>query len=82
LSLIAAQKYVLCTYNIERASLSNAVKLTPGRRAPTVNSLEEEGWIAVNVMIERKSMATIMDQIVEIGGRDILITKIENSRGV
>lgn len=71
---------MLCTYNIPRASLDRAVKVTPGKRAPTVTSLEDEGWVAINVMVERSKMAVVMDEIMEIGGTDILITKIENSR--
>ena len=34
--VITAQKYVLCTYNVERALLHDAARITPGKRAPTV----------------------------------------------
>ncbi|GAM89236.1 hypothetical protein ANO11243_072730 [Dothideomycetidae sp. 11243] len=78
--VITAQRYVLCTYNILRSKLDQAVRITPGKRAPTVTSLEEESWVAINVMVERSQMAITMDRIMEIGGTDILITKIENSR--
>lgn len=33
--VITAQKYVICTYNILRSNLSNAKKITPGKKAPT-----------------------------------------------
>ncbi|KAF2149845.1 ATP phosphoribosyltransferase [Myriangium duriaei CBS 260.36] len=79
--VITAQRYVLCTYNIQRSKLDQAVKITPGKRAPTITSLEEQSWVAVSSMVERSKMAVIMDQIMDIGGSDILITKIENSRG-
>lgn len=36
--VITAQKYVLCTYNVERALLPEAAKITPGKRAPTVSA--------------------------------------------
>ncbi|OCL01586.1 ATP phosphoribosyltransferase [Glonium stellatum] len=78
--VITAQKYVLCTYNIERPKLEAASKITPGKRAPTVTSLEEENWVAVNAMVERKNIAVVMDQLTDVGACDILVMKIENSR--
>jgi ATP phosphoribosyltransferase len=78
--VITAQKYVLCTYNIERSKLEAASKITPGKRAPTVNPLEEDGWVAVSVMVESKIIADTMDKLEQIGAEDILVTKLENSR--
>lgn len=78
--LVAAQKYVLCTYNIERSQLVAARAVTPGKRAPTITSLEDDGWVAVQAMVERKKIATVMDELTSIGASDILVTKIENSR--
>lgn len=76
----AAQKYVLCTYNIERPKLEAAAKITPGKRAPTINSLETDGWVAVSAMVERKKIAIVMDELTAAGACDILVMKIENSR--
>lgn len=78
--VITAQKYVLCTYNVPRDLLEKACKITPGRRAPTITQLEEEGWVAVQVMEERKKVAEVMDELAAIGASDIFVTKIENSR--
>jgi ATP phosphoribosyltransferase len=78
--VITAQKYVLCTYNIERPKLDLIRKITPGKRAPTVTSLEEEGWVAISSMVERKRIALVMDELTKVGAHDILVTKIENSR--
>ncbi|KAF2645650.1 ATP phosphoribosyltransferase [Massarina eburnea CBS 473.64] len=80
--VITAQKYVLCTYNIERAKLGVACKITPGRRAPTTTSLEEDGWVAVSVMVLKKQIAVVMDQLTEAGACDILVMKIDNSRTI
>jgi len=76
----AAQKYVLCHYNIPREKLPIAAKITPGKRAPTVTALEEEGWVAVSSMVEKKAIATVMDQLTEVGACDILVLNIANSR--
>lgn len=76
----AAHKYVLCEYNIPRTELATACKITPGKRAPTVTALEEEGWVAVSAMVEKKEIATVMDELIKIGGTDILVLNIANSR--
>ncbi|KAL5361600.1 HisG-domain-containing protein [Aspergillus floccosus] len=78
--VITAQKYVLCQYNIPRAELSTACNITPGKRAPTVTALEEEGWVAVSSMVEKKKIATVMDELIKVGATDILVLNIANSR--
>src|ERR1700712_4712498 len=78
--VITAQKYVLCQYNVQRTSLAAACVITPGKRAPTINALEEEGWVAVSSMVEKKKIATVMDELTKIGATDILILEIANTR--
>lgn len=55
---------MLCTYNVPRSKLEIVTKITPGKRAPTVTMLEEEGWVAVSVMVEKRKIAGIMDRYV------------------
>ncbi|THU80034.1 HisG-domain-containing protein [Dendrothele bispora CBS 962.96] len=78
--VIAASKYVLCQYNVPRDKLSAAIALTPGRRAPTVSPLEEAGWAAVSSMVEKKSIARIMDDLVRVGAEDVLTFTLDNCR--
>ncbi|KAJ9662329.1 ATP phosphoribosyltransferase (ATP-PRTase) (ATP-PRT) [Neophaeococcomyces mojaviensis] len=78
--VIQAQRYVLCTYNVSRSNLSEATRITPGKRAPTIMSLEESDWVAVSVMVEKKNLATVMDELSEHHATDILATEIVNSR--
>ncbi|KAI2640391.1 ATP phosphoribosyltransferase [Hypomontagnella submonticulosa] len=78
--VITAQKYVMCQYNVERSGLAAATKIAPGKRAPTVTSLEEEGWVAVSVMVEKKKIAPIMDELSQVGATDILVLDIANTR--
>lgn len=78
--VITAQRYVLCAYNISRDKLDQVHRITPGKRAPTVTSLDEEGWVAIQVMVERARIATAMDELSAAGAEDILVTKLENSR--
>jgi ATP phosphoribosyltransferase len=65
---------------VRRTSLSEATKITPGKRAPTINALEEEGWVAVSSMVEKKKIATVMDDLTAVGATDILVLDIANTR--
>jgi len=78
--VIAAGKYVLCNYNIQRGKLPQATAITPGRRAPTVSPLDETDWVAVSAMVERSNVAKTMDELERIGASDILIVNISNCR--
>jgi ATP phosphoribosyltransferase len=79
--VITAQRYVLCQYNIERRRLDEASRITPGKRAPTITSLEEEGWVAVSAMVAKKAIAVVMDRLTKVGATDVLVLGIQNTRG-
>lgn len=78
--VITAQRFVLCQYNIPRTELPVAAKITPGKRAPTITALEEPEWVAVSSMVEKKRIATVMDDLIKVGATDILVLNIANSR--
>ncbi|GLB38580.1 putative ATP phosphoribosyltransferase [Lyophyllum shimeji] len=78
--VIAADKYVVCQYNIPRDKLAAATRITPGRRAPTISQIEEEGWLAVSSMVEKSKSASIMDELVKAGAEDVLIFNLNNCR--
>ncbi|KAI6778089.1 ATP phosphoribosyltransferase-like protein [Emericellopsis cladophorae] len=63
-----------------RSSLSDAAKITPGKRAPTVTSLDEDGWVAVSSMVEKKKIALVMDDLAKVGASDILVLDLHNTR--
>jgi ATP phosphoribosyltransferase len=64
--VITAQRYVLCQYNIERSRLPDASKITPGKRAPTITTLDANGWVAVSSMVEKKKIALVMDDLTRV----------------
>ncbi|KAJ9475937.1 ATP phosphoribosyltransferase [Pseudozyma hubeiensis] len=78
--VIAASKYVLCQYNVQKKDLPQALEITPGRRAATVSPLEDADWNAVSSMVLKAQVATIMDKLEAIGASDILIVGINNCR--
>jgi ATP phosphoribosyltransferase len=78
--VIAASRHVLVKYNIERARLKDATRVTPGNKAPTLSPLENEGWVAVEAMIAKDGTADILDKLEGAGARDILVLNINNCR--
>jgi ATP phosphoribosyltransferase len=78
--VLTAQKFVLCTYNAPRDSLNELLAVTPGRRAPTVSPIDDDGWVAVSSMIERASKGDILDKLKALGASDILVMEISNCR--
>lgn len=78
--MIAAQKYVLCQYNVHRSVLETATKITPGKKTPTITTLENADWVAVSSMVEKRTIATVMDELTAVGATDILVLQIANSR--
>ncbi|KAJ1644379.1 ATP phosphoribosyltransferase (ATP-PRTase) (ATP-PRT) [Coemansia erecta] len=78
--LLTARKYVLCQYNIARENLEAACRVAPGRQAPTVTTLEQDGWVAVSVMVEKKMLNDTMDKLQEAGAIDLLVLQIANAR--
>lgn len=78
--VLAASKYVLCNYNAPRDHLPQLLKITPGRRAPTITQLEEEEWVAVSSMVLQTEIASVMDKLKSNGAEDILVFQISNCR--
>jgi ATP phosphoribosyltransferase len=75
-----AKRFSMMYYNVQRTELERAVKITPGREAPTISSLEKTGWVSVGVMVPSADVADVMDRLQELGAKDILVLSIENCR--
>jgi ATP phosphoribosyltransferase len=78
--VIIARSYSLLEYNVPRAKLSEAEKITPGFNSPTVSALEDPNWCAVRVMVKRGEVIPIMEKLEAIGASAILETQITNCR--
>lgn len=78
--VVAAGRFAVCQYNIRRTDLPDGLKITPGRRAPTISILEEDGWVAVSSMVEKGKVADVMDRLVTAGAEDVLIFNLDNCR--
>ena len=58
----------------------DAIKITPGMRAPTITTLDAEDWVAVSAMVAKRGAALVMDKLVITGAQDITVLNIHNSR--
>ena len=78
--VMTAQKFVSCIYNAPENKLGELLKVTPGRRAPTISKIGDEGWVAVSSMIERSTKGVVLDELKRIGATDIMVFEISNCR--
>ncbi len=78
--VIIARGYSLLEYNIPRTRLHDAEQITPGFHSPTVSVLEDSDWCAVRVMVRRREVIEIMEQLETLGASAILDTQITNCR--
>eukprot|EP00668_Euglena_longa_P014290 GGOE01018269.1.p1 GENE.GGOE01018269.1~~GGOE01018269.1.p1 ORF type:complete len:323 (-),score=80.72 GGOE01018269.1:299-1231(-) len=78
---LTATRYVYFVYNCPKSALAEAERLTPGKRSPTVSTLEDSNWVSVSVLIKRSDVQTIMDKLEHIGARDMLAWDLRNTRG-
>jgi len=78
--VVIARSYSLLEYNVPRAKLSEAEKITPGFNSPTISGLEDNNWCAVRVMVRRTEVIQIMEKLEALGASAILETRITNCR--
>lgn len=78
--VVIARGYSLVEYNIPRAKLAEAERITPGFKSPTVNPLEDKDWCAIRVMVKRSEVIGVMEKLEALGASAILETQITNCR--
>lgn len=78
--VVIARGYSLLEYNVPRAKLAEAEKITPGFNSPTISSLEDPEWCAIRVMVRRSTVIEIMERLEALGASAILETRITNCR--
>lgn len=77
---ITATKHVMIIYNVSTELLAEAIKITPGKRSPTVTNLDDAGFKAVSSLVKKKEISEKMDALEAVGATDILVVNISNSR--
>lgn len=77
---ITATKYVMVVYNVSNEILQEAIKITPGKRSPTITNLESGDVKAVSSLVLKNEVSTKMDALHDIGATDILVLSLQNTR--
>ena len=78
--VLVAREYVMVDYDVPRAHMEAALKVTPGLESPTISPLADDDWVAVRSMAKKKDMNRIMDELYEMGAKAILASAIHAIR--
>jgi ATP phosphoribosyltransferase len=76
---IDARGRVLVKLNVERSRLDAVVATLPAMRAPTISELAEAGYFAVETVVPKSAINTLIPELKGLGAEDIVelpITKI------
>jgi ATP phosphoribosyltransferase len=69
---IEAQGKVGLMLNVRREDLENILALLPALQRPTISSLSDEQWVAVNTIIEERTVRDLMPKLKAAGGQGIV----------
>ncbi|MBK8469675.1 MAG: ATP phosphoribosyltransferase [Candidatus Phosphoribacter sp.] len=80
LGVVTARDFVLLDYDVPVEFVEQACAITPGLESPTVSPLHDPSWVAVRAMVPRSGTNRVMDELYDLGGRGILVTRIAACR--
>jgi ATP phosphoribosyltransferase len=69
---IEAQGRVGLMLNVKRDNLTSVLALLPALQRPTISSLSDEGWVAVNTIIEERTVRDLIPRLKAAGGQGIV----------
>ena len=78
--VIVARRFVLLDFDLPASLVEKAAAIAPGRESPTISPLQDPDWVAVRVMLPRKGINQVMDDLYSIGARALLVTAIHAAR--
>jgi ATP phosphoribosyltransferase len=58
--------------NVPKSSLERVLKVLPALGTPTISTLADESWVAINTVIEEKRVTELLPQLSEAGARGIV----------
>lgn len=76
---ITSKKFVMVSYNCSKEVLEAVIKITPGKRSPTITQLTDGGH-AVSSLVKKGEVVRVMDELHAAGAQDILVFELTNSR--
>ncbi|MFL5245534.1 MAG: ATP phosphoribosyltransferase [Gemmataceae bacterium] len=69
---MAAEGKVGLMMNVRQADLASVVNILPALQTPTISSLADSGWVAVNTIIDENTVRHIVPQLKQAGARGIV----------
>jgi ATP phosphoribosyltransferase len=69
---IEAQGRVGVMLNVKRSDLQRVLALLPALQRPTISSLSDEEWVAVNTIIEERTVRDLIPRLKAAGGQGIV----------
>jgi ATP phosphoribosyltransferase len=69
---IAAQGRVGLMLNVEKTKLESILSILPALQRPTISSLSDAAWVAVNTIIEEKTVRDLMPKLKAAGAQGIV----------
>ncbi len=69
---MAAEGKVGLMMNVKRAELPAVIKILPALQNPTISSLSDEAWVALNTIIDENIVRHIIPQLKQAGARGIV----------
>ena len=58
--------------NVEKANLDAVLAVLPALKRPTISTLSEDGWLAVNTILDESTVRTIIPRLKEAGAQGIV----------
>jgi len=69
---IAALGKVGLMLNVEKTNLDAVLSVLPALKRPTISTLSEDGWLAVNTILEESTVRTIIPRLKSAGAQGIV----------
>jgi ATP phosphoribosyltransferase len=69
---IAAEEKVGLKMNVKKTGLKKIIALLPALKKPTISSLSEEGWLAVETVIDEKVVRKLIPELKKAGAQGII----------
>ena len=69
---IAAEESVGLMMNVEKKNLDKVLSVLPALKNPTISSLSDENWVAVNAIVKEKVVREIVFKLKEAGAQGIV----------
>jgi len=58
--------------NVEKGNLERVLSVLPALKRPTISTLSEDGWLAVNTIVDESTVRTIIPRLKEAGAQGIV----------